>query len=72
MNYQVVFTNLIGGGILKSFRQEFSSPEEAEQALDLIANYTLFLHENALMPDYSNMGIVLKREGDEWVEIDTD
>lgn len=53
------------------FEQEFDTQEEAEIALNLIADYTLFLHETSLMPDYSNIGMIMKQDSNgNWIEID--
>jgi len=41
-----------------------NSLEEAEGQMNLIANYTLLLHREALMHDYSNYGFLEKREPD--------
>jgi hypothetical protein len=74
MNYKCLFIPAINGGMVEGalFEQEYATSEEAETALNAIANYTLFLHETKLMPDYSNYGMVMRKEGDEWVEIDGD
>lgn len=55
------------------FEKEYSTMEEAEAALEVVAQYTKMLHECSLMPDYSNVGMVLKRdENGHWIEIDAD
>jgi hypothetical protein len=74
LDYKCVFIPAINGGKFAEgvFEQEYSTSEEAEAALNAIANYTLFLHETSIMPDYSNCGMVMRREGDDWVEIDGD
>lgn len=71
MDYKCVFIPAING-IEGVFEQEYDTSEEAETALNAIANYTLFLHETSLMPDYSNIGMVMRKDGDEWIEIDGD
>ena len=70
MDYKAVFIPVVGQDAV--FEQEFLTHEEAEAAMKSIANYTLFLHEVSLMPDYSNYGMVMKRDGDDWIEIDGD
>lgn len=70
MDYKAVFIPAVGQDAV--FEQEFKTSEEAEAAIMAIANYTLFLHEVSLMPDYSNCGMVMKRDGDDWIEIDGD
>lgn len=48
-----------------------SSQDLAEGQMNLIALYTLHLHETSLMPDHTNYGFLEKREpGGEWEEID--
>lgn len=70
MDYKAVFIPAVGqDGV---FEREFATHEEAEAAMTSIADYTLFLHECSLMPDYSNTGMVMKRDGDDWIEIDGD
>jgi hypothetical protein len=55
----------------QSLKKEFKTLEEAVSALNLIADYTLFLHEILAMPSFSNMGILLwLDDSGEWVEID--
>ena len=56
------------------FAASTSSLREAKTILDTIANYTLFLHNNSLMKDYSNAGFITKfnEETKEWDEIDHD
>lgn len=71
MEYKCVFIPEIEG-IGSVFEQEYDTSQEAETALNAIANYTLFLHEVRLMPDYSNRGMVMRKDGDEWIEIDGD
>ncbi|MCK5607384.1 hypothetical protein KAR91_36205 [Candidatus Pacearchaeota archaeon] len=68
MVYKAVFIPRVGQE--RAFEQEFVTLEEAEAAMTAIANYTLFLHEVFLMPDYSNCGMVLRKDGDDWIEVD--
>lgn len=70
MDYKAVFIPVVGQDAV--FEQEFKTSEEAEAAMMAIANYTLFLNEVSLMPDYSNCGMLMKRDGDDWMEIDGD
>ena len=68
MDYKAVFIPAVGqDGV---FEQEFKTREEAEAAMMAIANYTLFLHEVSLMSDYSNCGMVLRKDGNDWIELD--
>lgn len=45
--------------------------EQAKQELDIIANYTLFLHDKGLMRDYSNTSWIKKLVDGEWEDVDT-
>ena len=67
MDYKCVFIPAINANE-GEFEQEYDTSQEAETALNAIANYTLFLHEVSLMPDYSNYGMVMRKDGDEWIE----
>jgi len=71
MDYKVLFMPKLGDQA--QFEKEFETQPEAEAALVIIAEYTLLLHECSFMPDYSNAGMVLKKDADgDWVEIDGD
>ena len=70
MDYRIVFVPEIPGS--GRFMKEYETQEEAETALEAVALYTLALHDLSLMPDYSNYGMVQRKDGDEWVEIDGD
>jgi len=48
------------------FVQDLKKLEDAVLAMDIIADYTLFLHAKELMPDHSNAGQILKRVNGEW------
>ena len=71
MNYKVSFIPAAFESKAQ-YEQECETQEEAEVILNAIANYTLLLHEHNLMPDHSNCGMVLKRDNDDWIEIDSD
>ena len=71
MDYKCVFIPSINGPEVE-FVQEYNTAIEAETALNAIANYTLLLHGAGLMPDYSNTGMVFRRDGEDWIEIDGD
>ena len=48
-----------------------STQEEAFNSLSVIADYTLYLHEHSLMPDYSNYGYIEQRGRDgEWILVE--
>ncbi len=68
MNYKIVFIPVFGGD--GKFEMGFEKEKDARIALAAVANYTLFLHECSLMPDYSNVGMVLRHEGDDWVDVE--
>lgn len=51
---------------------EVNSQELAEGMLNVIANYTLYLHDSGLMEDYSNTGWIEKLESGRWLTIDED
>jgi hypothetical protein len=71
MDYKIVFIPKVGGS--GTFEKEYQTQDEAEAAMTTIADYTLMLHECSLMPDYSNCGMVFKKNGcAEWVEIGED
>ena len=72
MDYKVIFIPRFGedGG---QCEQECNTVTEAESVLKAIANYTLLLHECSLMGDFSNCGMIVKKDVDgEWFEIDED
>lgn len=52
--------------------EEVGSYEMAKAILDNIAIYTLHLHEQSVMHDYSNAGWVEQFVDDEWVDIEED
>jgi hypothetical protein len=71
MDYKVLFIPCFGDP--SQFEKEFETHKEAETALNAIAEYTLMLHECSFMPDFSNTGMVLRKDDDgDWVEIDGD
>jgi hypothetical protein len=70
MDYKILFIPAMGRE--EQFEKEYETHQQAEIALDAIANYTLLLHDHDLMADYSNCGMVLERVGDDWIEIDGD
>lgn len=45
---------------------------QAESVLSAISDYTLFLHDEKMMPDHSNVGMVMQLIDGEWIEIDGD
>lgn len=51
---------------------EVGSYELANTQLETIANYTLFLHEAGLMPDYSNYGGIQEFYNGKWVDFEED
>lgn len=74
MKYRFVFYPAIGATQAPEFKgQPVSSLELAEGQMNIIANYTLHLHENNLMTDFSNTGYIERRglNGD-WEELSED
>ena len=70
MDYKLEFTPKLG--LASTFQRRFDTHEEAEAALNAIADYTLFLHSNLLMGDFSNVGCIYKLVDGDWLEIDDD
>ena len=54
------------------FEKEFETQAEAEAALEAVTEYIFELHVFGLVPDHSDIGMVYRKDGDEWVEIDGD
>jgi len=74
MEFRFVFYPAIGVTQAPEFiGQPVSSLELAEGQMNIISNYTLHLHENKLMTDFSNTGYIERRENNgEWEEISED
>jgi len=70
-NFKIEFMPQVDTGLF-SFESEYETIIQAVAVLNAIANYTLFLHECSLMPDYSNVGMLFKRDGSNWIEIGDD
>ena len=71
--YRFVFINIMGAEDNGVFTSEpVNSQELAEGQMNLVANYTLHLHECSLMPDYSNYGYIERFEDSVWMPIDED
>jgi hypothetical protein len=71
MDYKIIFIPKISDTF--TFEREYETQEQAEAAMTAIADYTLMLHECSIMPDYSNCGMVYRKNGrSEWVEIGED
>lgn len=58
------------GGQKDSFMREYTTLALAREHLNLIADYTLFLHGAEIMPDYSNSGFIEVWDDCEWVEVE--
>ena len=54
----------------KSIKVRTETKEQARQELDVIANYTLFLHDSGIMSAYSNTGWVEQLVDGEWEQVD--
>ncbi|WP_286824070.1 hypothetical protein [Idiomarina sp. UBA1919] len=50
--------------------EHFDTVEQAQQAFETVANYTLYLHEKGLMKDDSNFGFIERFVHDEWLSIE--
>ena len=69
LNYRLNFVPAIEVSS-DSIKVRSATLEGARQELDIIANYTLFLHDNGMMRDYSNVGWIEKLVNGEWEEVD--
>jgi hypothetical protein len=70
-NFKVMFVPMLGG--IATFDREFATKQEAENALNVIAGYQLFLDKCDLMPGHSTFGMVCELDDDgEWIQIDGD
>lgn len=55
------------------FSREFDSLDDAVKAYGMIAEYTIFLADDAcIMSDFANYCIFYRLDGDDWIEIDSD
>tara|TARA_R110000823_G_scaffold308605_1_gene432249 strand:+ start:1242 stop:1472 length:231 start_codon:yes stop_codon:yes gene_type:complete len=69
LNYRVNFIPAVER-TSNSIKIRSATLEQATQELNIIANYTLFLHDNGMMQDYSNVGWVEKLVDGVWEEVD--
>ncbi len=67
--YRVIFNPNISANN-KAFWVDCETLKEAETALNAIANFTLYCHEQSVFPDYSNIGQIVKWVNSEWEEIE--
>lgn len=56
----------------EGFHVEAVDLAHAKELFDTIANYTLFLHDNDMMNDYSNTGWIEQLVDGEWTDVDED
>ena len=70
MKFRFVFFSAIGASQIPFYGSSVSSQELAEGQLNIISNYTLHLHNENLMQDYSNFGYIEKFIDDDWEEIE--
>lgn len=56
----------------ESIKLEFATKFQAEQALDAMAMLLLFMQDNAMMNDFSNVAWIEKLVDGEWEEVDED
>lgn len=68
--FRVLFIPAIESGAKEHSTNEFDTLAEANAVKSAIADYTLFLHDNVLMPDYSNAGWVEQFVDGEWEEVE--
>jgi len=59
---------------MKPFEVECETAEQAQDALDLITNFSIFEFENRVKPDYSDAGGVMVWESayEDWSDYDID
>lgn len=70
--YRVSFNPSIERGV-PSFVKYCKDIDTANEVLDTLAFYTLFLHEKLLMDDYSNMAYIeVLTDSGVWEEVDED
>lgn len=71
MAFRFVFAPCFGDN--RVFNSEpCQTKEQAQDQLDVVANYTLFLHECSMMVDHTNLGWIESEIDGRWVEIDDD
>jgi len=68
-SFRVAFFPCFDKSHVDGFFSTASSLNEAHAILNAIADYTLFLHEQKLMDDYSNFGGVDRLVDGEWEEV---
>ncbi len=56
----------------EGFEYEATNLKQAKEMLDVIASYTLFLHDKDIMNDYSNTGWIEQFVDGEWIDFDED
>ena len=73
MEYRFVFCPAMGGAVRVDpfYGDPVNNKSIAKDQLNAVANYTLHLHSNNLMTDFSNMGFFQERESstDDWVDV---
>ena len=73
IEYRFTFDPQFQGDVDPFVGEAVNSKELAEGQLNIIANYTLHLHEISLVPDYTNYGFIEQRiDGGQWETIDED
>jgi len=70
MEYRFVFCPAIGVSKMPFYGDSVSSQELAEGQLNIVANYTLHLHNENLIKDCSNIGYIEKFIDGDWEEIE--
>lgn len=68
MKFRFCFAPWLGDGIF--FGEPCETRKQAEEQLNAVANYTLFLHECSLIDDHTNVGWIEHEENGQWFEVD--
>jgi hypothetical protein len=70
--FRVTFDPCVDDSTTPFVAGEVETVAEAIMQLDLLADYTLLLHEKSLMTDYSNYGFIEEFVDGRWVIVDDD
>ncbi len=69
-DYRTMFIPAIEKYTAGAFTIDADSVDDARKTLAAVANYTLYLHSNQLMHDFSNTGWIEQFIDGEWQEVD--
>lgn len=56
----------------EAFLIDVNSIPEGKKILDALGDYQLFMLQNEVIPDYSNVGGIRRWEQDDWCDVDED